>query len=87
MDIVKSQDNFYKDGKPKCSNCDIYRHLAKECRRLKKDKETRRYYKCDKVGYLAKDCRSAQKMKIRRSQEDSDDEDNNKKKGFVEDSE
>jgi len=43
----------------------------------------RRYYKCDKVGHLAKDCRSEQKMKIRRNQEDSNKEDNNKKEGFV----
>jgi len=39
----------------------------------------RRYHKCDKVGYLAKDCRSEQKMKVRRNQEDSDEEDNDKK--------
>ena len=58
MDIGKSHDNFNKDMKPKCFNCNIYEHLAKKCRRTKKDKETRRYYKCDKVGYLAKDCRS-----------------------------
>jgi len=58
--------------------------LAKECRRPKKDKEMRKYYKCDKVGHLAKDCRLGQKMKIRRNQEDLDEEDNDKKEGFVE---
>jgi len=62
-----------------CFNYNIYGHLAKECRRPKKNKEMRRYYKCDKVGYLAKDCRSEQKMKVRRNQEDSDEEDNDKK--------
>jgi len=30
MDIRKSNDNF-KDGKPKCFNCNKYRHMAKEC--------------------------------------------------------
>jgi len=67
MDIGKSQDNFDKDGKPKYFNYNIYGHLAKECRRSKKDKKIRRCYKYDKVGYLAKDYRSEQKMKIRRN--------------------
>ena len=31
MDIGKSNDNF-KDGKPKCFNCNKYGHMAKECR-------------------------------------------------------
>ena len=66
IDIGKSGDNF-KNGKPKYFNCNIYRHLAKECRRPKKNKETRRCYKCDKIGHLAKDCRLVQKMKIRRN--------------------
>ena len=60
--------------------------MVKECRKLKKDKETRKYYKCDKVGHIAKDCRSKQKMKIRRNQEESDKldkEEDNKKKSFV----
>ena len=30
MDIGKSDDNF-KDGKPKCFNCNKYGHMAKEC--------------------------------------------------------
>jgi len=30
MDIGKSNNNF-KDGKPKCFNCNKYRHIAKEC--------------------------------------------------------
>jgi len=84
MDIGKFRDNFDKDGKPKYFNYNIYRYLVKECKRPKKNKETRKCYKCDKVEYLAKDCRSGQKIKIRRSQEDSDKEDNDKKEGFVE---
>ena len=83
MDIGKSQDNFDKDGKPKYFNCNIYKYLAKECRRPKKDKEMRKCYKYDKVEHLAKDCRSGQKIKIRRNQEDLDEEYDNKKKGFV----
>ena len=39
MDIGKSQDNFNKDGKPKCFNCNIYRYIAKEYRRPKRDKK------------------------------------------------
>ena len=30
IDIGKSNDNF-KDGKPKCFNCNKYGHIAKEC--------------------------------------------------------
>jgi len=36
MDIGKSNDN-YKDGKPKCFNCNKYGHMAKECRTEKKE--------------------------------------------------
>jgi len=39
MDIGKSNDNF-KDGKPKCFNCNKYGHMAKECRSEKKEQET-----------------------------------------------
>ena len=61
----------------------IYRHMAKDCWKLKKEKETRKCYKCDKVEHLAKDCRTKQKMKNRSMQKDIDKEDNNKKKDFV----
>ena len=60
--------------------------MVRECRKPKKEKEMRKYYKCNKVGHLAKDCRSKQTMKIRRNQDEadkSDKEKNNKKKGFV----
>jgi len=36
MDIEKSNDNF-KDRKPKCFNCNKYRHIAKECQAKKKE--------------------------------------------------
>ena len=87
MNIRKSRDNFDKDGRPRCFNCNTYGHMAKECWKPKKDKETRRCYKCDKVGHLAKDCRLEQKIKNRSVQEKSDEEDDNKQKGFVEGSE
>ena len=31
MDIGKARDNFSKDKKPKCFNCNIYRYIAKDC--------------------------------------------------------
>ena len=36
MDIGKSNNNF-KDGKPKCFNCNKYGHMAKECRAEKRE--------------------------------------------------
>ena len=36
MDIGKSNNNF-KDGKPKCFNCNKYGHMAKECQNEKKE--------------------------------------------------
>ena len=48
MDIGKSRNNFDENGKPRCFNCNLYEHLAKECRRPKKKKETRKCYNCDK---------------------------------------
>ena len=87
MDIEKSKDNFNKDERPWCFNCNIYEHITKKYQRLKKDKETRRCYKCDKIGHLVKDCRSGQKMKNRSVQKESDEENDTKQEGFVKDSE
>ena len=36
IDIGKAKDNFDKDGKPKCFNCNIYGHMAKHCKKPKK---------------------------------------------------
>ena len=58
IDIRKAKDNYDKDRKPRCFNYNIYGHIAKNCRKLKKKKETRKCYKCNKVGHLAKNCRS-----------------------------
>ena len=89
MDIGKAQDNFDENGRPRCFNCNAYRHMVREYRKSKKEKETRKCYKYDKVGHLAKDCRSKQKMKIRRNQEETDesDKEDDKEEGFVEGSE
>jgi len=85
MDIGKSNDNF-KDGKPKCFNCNKYGHMAKECQSEKKEQETRTCFKCNKKGHIAKDCKGKQIMKKRKVQEESDDEDNKEEeKGFGKD--
>jgi len=85
MDIGKSNDNF-KDGKPKCFNCNKYGHMAKECRLEKKERETRTCFKCDKKGHIAKDCKEKQIIKKRKIQKESEDEDNKKEEqGFGED--
>ena len=51
MDIGKAWDSFDKNRRPRCFNCNIYGHLAKECRKLRKNKEIRKCYKCDKVEH------------------------------------
>ena len=78
MDIGKSNDNF-KDGKPKCFNCNKYEHMAKKCQSKKKERETRRCFKCDKEEHIAKDCKGTQSMKKRKIWEESDNEDNKEK--------
>jgi len=86
MDIRKSNGN-YKDGKPKCFNCNKYGHMAKECRAEKKEHETRTCFKCKKKGHITKDCKGKQTMKKRKiGEEDSDEEDkNDKEQGFGDD--
>jgi len=54
MDISKSKDNYNKDRKPKYFNYNIYKHMVKYCKKPKKEKETKKYYKYNKVGYIAK---------------------------------
>jgi len=81
MDIGKSRNNFDENRKPRCFNYNLYGYLAKECRRPKKKKETRKCYNCDKQGHLAKDCKSKQLMKNRRNQ--ADELEDEKEEGFV----
>ena len=77
MNIGKNNDNF-KDGKPKCFNCNKYSHMVKECQK-KKEKKTWKCFKCDKEVYIAKNCKGKQLMKKRKIQEESNDEEDNKK--------
>ena len=84
MDIGRSNDNF-KDGKPKCFNCNKYRHIVKDCWGKKKEQETRKYFKYNKEEHIAKDYKRKQTIKNRKVKEDSDDKDDKKKKGFGKD--
>jgi len=83
MNIGKAKDNFNKDRKPRCFNCNIYEHMTKDCRKPKKKWDTRKCHKCDKIGHIAKDCISQQKTKNRSVQEESDEESDNKQESFV----
>jgi len=84
MDIGKSNDNF-KDGKPKCFNCNKYRYMAKECQAEKKERDTQTCFKCDKKGHIAKNCKGKETMKKRKVQEELEEEDKEEEKGFGED--
>ena len=57
IDIRKAKYNFDKDRKPKCFNCNIYRYMAKDCQKPKKEWDTRKCYKYKKIGYITKDYR------------------------------
>ena len=39
MNIWKSKDNYNKNRKLKCFNYNAYRHIAKDCRKLKKKRD------------------------------------------------
>ena len=86
MDVGKSNDNF-KDGKPKCFNCNKYGHMAKKCRSEKKECKTRTCFKYEKKEHIARDCKGKQTMKKCKIQEEElDKEDkNDKEQGFGED--
>ena len=45
MNIRKAKDNFDKDRKPKCFNYNVYGHIAKDYKKLKKEWDTRKCYK------------------------------------------
>jgi len=42
MDIEKFKDNYNKNKEPKCFNCNVYRHIAKDFQKPKEEKETRK---------------------------------------------
>ena len=70
VNIRKSRNNYNNDIKPRCFNCNVYRHIAKNYRKPNKEKETRKYYKYNKVEYLAKNYRSGQNIKNRSIQKE-----------------
>ena len=37
MDTRKAKNNFNKDKRPKCFNCNVYKHIVKDCRKPKKE--------------------------------------------------
>jgi len=43
--IGKAKDNFDKNRRPKCFNCNTYRYIAKEYQKPKRERKTRKYYK------------------------------------------
>ena len=83
MDTEKFKDKYDKNKKPRYFNYNIYKHMAKDCQKPKKEKKTRKCYKYNKVENLAKNCRSRQKIKNRSIQEESDKEDSNKEESFI----
>ena len=84
MNIGKTKENYDKEERPKCFNCNKYRYMAKECQK-RKEKDPRKCFKCEKVGHIAKDCKEKQLIKTRSIKEESDNED--KEKGFGKDPE
>ena len=65
MNIRKFKDNFDKDRKLRCFNCNTCGHIAKEYQRPKRKREIRKCYKYNKVGHITRDCRLGQKIKNR----------------------
>ena len=85
MDIGKFNENF-KDKKPKCFNCNKYKHMVKECWLKKKEREIKKCFKCNNEGHIAKNCKGKQLMKKCKVQEESDNKnDKEKEQGFGED--
>ena len=66
MNIRKAWDSFDENRKPRYFNYNVYEHMVRECRKPKKEKETKKYYKYDKVGYLAK------KLQVQTKDEDQE---------------
>ena len=54
MDIGKAKDNFDKNERLKCFNCNVYGHIAKDYKKPKKKQDTIKYYKCEWVGHMLK---------------------------------
>ena len=84
MDIGKTNKNF-KDGKPKCFNCNKYGHMANKCWAKKKEQETRTCFKCNREGHIAKDYKEKQAMKNKKVQEGLDNENEKNEESFGKD--
>lgn len=83
MDIRKTKDKNNKNRKLKYLNYNLYKYIAKNCRKLKKEKEIRKCYKYNKVEYLIKHCRLEQNIKNRNIQDNSNNKKHNKEEDFV----
>ena len=84
MDIGKSNNNF-KDRKPKWFNWKVYRHMARNCKKPKKEKDTCKCYKCRKIEHITRDCRTKMKKWSVQEDKNADIEEEDKQKGFRED--
>ena len=56
MDISKTKDNYDKEERPKCFNCNKYGHIAKECQK-NKENDSRKCFRYERVDHIAKDCK------------------------------
>lgn len=66
MEIGRTRHIFNDKGEPKCYNCGVFGHIAKDCSKPKQIT----CYNCGKNGHIAKECRGkkvkfTQKFKIR----------------------
>ena len=67
MDIGRVGPRF-KDGKPRCYNCNTYGHMVRDCKKLKGTK----CFRCGRPGHMAKDCQGTPIMKKRVLEGDED---------------
>ena len=59
INIGKTKNNYNKERRPKCFNCNNYKHMAKECWK-NKEKNIRKHFKYEKVSHIVKDCKDKQ---------------------------
>jgi len=76
-EFTKGWYNF-KNWKPKYFNCKIYEYIAKDCKKLKKEKDARKCYECGWIGHIVRDCKTKQQIKKQSIQEDTDTEEEDK---------